>query len=54
MATATMVGAPVDLEQAEMLITSLLIQAARPMSKPSRLGRRRRRLAAMPMQLATA
>ncbi|WP_420030221.1 hypothetical protein [Rhodococcus maanshanensis] len=33
MSTATMVGAPVDLEQVEMLFTSLLIQATRPMSK---------------------
>jgi hypothetical protein len=33
MATATMVGAPVDLEQVEMLFTSLLTQAARPMRK---------------------
>jgi hypothetical protein len=31
--TATMVGAPVDLEQVELLFTSLLIQATRPMSK---------------------
>ncbi|TJZ76948.1 DUF2786 domain-containing protein [Rhodococcus oryzae] len=40
MATATMVGAPVDLEQVEMLFTSLLIQATRAMSKAGEDGSR--------------
>ncbi|SEM39925.1 DUF2786 domain-containing protein [Rhodococcus maanshanensis] len=40
MATATMVGAPVDLEQVEMLFTSLLVQATRAMSKAGEDGSR--------------
>ncbi|MFI6429633.1 DUF2786 domain-containing protein [Rhodococcus oryzae] len=40
MATATMVGAAVDLEQVEMLFTSLLIQATRAMSKAGEDGSR--------------
>ncbi|MFC7448707.1 DUF2786 domain-containing protein [Rhodococcus daqingensis] len=38
MATATMVGAPVDLEQVEMLFTSLLVQATRAMRKAGEDG----------------
>ncbi|MFD4180376.1 DUF2786 domain-containing protein [Rhodococcus sp. NPDC058514] len=40
MATATMVGSPVDLEQVEMLFTSLLIQATRAMHKAGEDGSR--------------